>query len=69
MKIKGTKEVFGVTGLSLGLGVIGSGIQNIDSTTSTNMINAGQTASNFISPMVNVSLAGTTIGMLKGLKK
>ena len=69
MKIKGTKEVLGVTGLSLGLGVIGSGIQNIDATTSSNMINAGQTASNFISPMVNISMGGFMIKQLKGLGK
>jgi hypothetical protein len=60
--------VFETVGLSLGLGIIGKGLSDVDSTTSSNMISAGSTASSFISPMVNIEMSGKTIKMLKGLK-
>ena len=64
--MKGTKEVFGLTGMSIGLGMLGEGIGgNIGN----NITEAGETSSKFISPMVNLSMGGFMIKQLKGLGK
>ena len=53
---------FGLAGLGIGLGLVGSSFDN------ENISNAGSTATGFISPMINIGMAGFTIKMLKNLK-
>jgi hypothetical protein len=72
MKIKGTKEVFGITGMSLGMGIVGSGLEGLGGTAGTigtQLGQAGITGASFIKPAVNISMGGTVIGMLKGFGK
>jgi hypothetical protein len=65
MKIKGTNEVIGITGMSLGLGLIGD---SLGGDIGGKIGQAGVTSSNFISPMVNISMGGHVIKQLKNLK-
>lgn len=62
---KGTNEVLGLTGMSLGMGIIGEGL---GTETGTKLAQAGSTSAGFISPMVNISMGGMLINQLKGLK-
>jgi len=61
--VKGLKEVFGVTGLSLGMGILG------ESFNSEGLKQGSETASKFISPMINISMGGFVLDQLKSLKK
>ena len=63
---KGTKEVLGITGMSLGLGMIGEGLGG---EIGGELSNAGVTGAKFISPAVNISMGGTLINMIKKIGK
>lgn len=63
---KGTKAVVGITGLSLGLGMIGG---SLGGTVGTQLGQAGVTSAGFISPAVSISMGGKVINMLKDFKK
>jgi len=63
---KGTKEVLGITGMSLGMGLVGDALGG---TIGTQLGQAGVTSAGFISPAVNISMGGTVIGMLKNFGK
>ena len=68
---KGTKETLGLTGMSLGMGLVGdslSGLGGTAGTIGTQLGQAGVTSSNFISPMVNITMGGHLIKQLKNLK-
>lgn len=54
---------FKTAGLGIGLGIIGEGFNQ------PNISSAGETATGFIKPMVNIGMAGKTINMLKDLNK
>ena len=60
---KGTNEVIGLTGFSIGSGIIGNALG------SSALVGAGETASKFISPAVNISMSGAVIGQLKSFRK
>jgi len=55
------KNSFGIAGLGIGLGIIGEGLND------SNISNAGNTATGFINPMINIGMAGYTIDMLKSI--
>lgn len=63
---KGTKEVLGITGMNLGMGLAGD---VIGGEIGSNLSSAGVTGAKFISPAVNISMGGTVIGMLKKIGK
>jgi len=63
---KGTKEVLGITGMSLGLGMIGD---SLGGEIGGELSHAGVTGAGFISPAVNISMGGNVIGMLKNFGK
>ena len=65
---KGTKEVFGITGMSLGLGIAGSAVSGINADIGSGLTNAGSSSSGFIKPAVNISMGGTIIKMLRDIK-
>ena len=65
---KGTKEVFGITGMSLGLGFAGKATESISPAISADLYSAGEASAGFIKPAVNISMGGTVIGMIKNLK-
>ena len=67
--MKGVKEVFGVTGLSVGLGIVGEGISGINAGIGETISQAGVTSSGFIAPMVNFSMGGKVIMMVMVLGK
>ena len=60
---------FGIAGASIGLGILGEGIKPINSSIGENVAQAGQTASNFVAPAVNISMGGIIIKQLRRLKK
>lgn len=62
---KGTKETLGIAGMSLGLGLIGD---SLGGEIGGKIGQAGITSSNFISPMVNITMGGHVIKQLKNLK-
>ena len=63
---KGTKEVLEITGMSLGMGMVGDALGGA---TGTQLSSAGTTGAGFIKPVVNISMGGKIIGMLKDIGK
>jgi len=63
---KGTKEVIGITGMSLGLGMIGDAVGG---DIGNELSSAGVTSAKFISPAVNISMGGNLINMIKKIGK
>ena len=59
------KGIFGLTGMSLGLGLTG---EAIGGDIGTKLGQAGQTSASFISPAINISMSGHLIKQLKDLK-
>lgn len=58
-----------IIGASLGLGLGGTAISQIDSNIGSKISDAGQTTSKFIAPAVNIAMGGYLIKQLKDLKK
>ena len=56
------KKVFQTAGLSVGMGILGEQFN------SPGLKAGGEVAGSFIKPMVNISMGGTTIKILKKLK-
>lgn len=53
---------FGLAGLGIGLGIVGEQFSQ------SSISSAGGVATGFISPIVNIGMAGTTIKILKNMK-
>jgi len=58
----------GITGASLGLGMVGQGVSSINSQVGTNIQETGATSAKFISPAVNITAGGLLINKLRKLK-
>lgn len=69
LKFKGTKEVMGITGASLGLGIVGGGLTSagIGGDIGEQMSQAGVTGASFIKPAVSIQMGGTLIKMIKDI--
>ena len=69
MKIYGVRETFGVAGLGIGMGIIGSKLTSAGLSGGEGLTAGGEAATGFISPMVNISMGGQVIRMLKDFRK
>jgi hypothetical protein len=70
--MKGIKNVFGLAGTSVALGIIGSKLESsgvVSTGVSSAISAAGDTSSKFIAPAVNIHMGGYLIKQLKGLGK
>ena len=59
--MNGIKESFGLAGLGMGLGILG------DTFNSEGIKQSSQVPVNFIKPVINISMGGNIIKMLKGM--
>jgi len=63
------KVPLGITGASLGLGLLGAGIKEINVPIGEQVSQAGVTSAKFISPAINITMGGYLIKQLKNLKE
>ena len=62
MKFKGLKSAFGIAGASIGMGIVGEALG------SEGLQGGGAVAGKFVAPVVNITMAGNVISMLKDIK-
>lgn len=64
----GLEGPFGIAGMGIGMGIIGSKLSAAGISGGADLTTGGAVATGFISPAVNISMGGSVIKMLKGFK-